>query len=497
MDMDPDPEVDDAELAEPYKGCVVVLQQGMDQLHKSKLERAGELFDIALVLTQGMTREQSDGLYPLTLCCLSLLKQKEGRADEFRRLCEQAMPLVDAIALGNQTVPFHNLMSNVLMELLEYRRAIPFCEQAIQLILEWNNPLSIAELLAREGRCYSACGLTGHAVVPLRAALKILRNYPGDPRLSAVLTSLGNALRKSAPKEAEGLYLEAAEIYAAKAQFESAAPSWVNLGILCSEQRRHAESLAYYEKALRVRKQSPGTPPARMGSLLNNMANCYRRMGDFAEALRRVDEAIGLLKPADGSTLASAYGTRGQILQDAGRDAEAVEWLQKSRAERESASSPDLNAMGENLEREITALRRLGREQDAAVAEDRLAAVKAAKEQTPEARVDLSRLTAEAEGAVQIELPFGSRSGSRYGLRDAEIVAEQISGILEGRDAGSYGGRVLIPESTTLMFYGPDAEVLFEAMEQYLRDHLTCAGAIAAIRQGGKVREVVIPQVLN
>jgi hypothetical protein len=105
-------------------------------------------------------------------------------------------------------------------------------------------------------------------------------------------------------------------------------------------------------------------------------------------------------------------------------------------------------------------------------------------------------LTAQAEGAVQIELAFGSRGG-RYGISDAETVAEQIAAILESKKAGDYGGRVVIPESMTLMFYGPDGEAMFEAIEQYLNDHLICAGAIVAVRQGTKLREIVIPQVLN
>jgi tetratricopeptide (TPR) repeat protein len=488
----------DPELAIDYYGnCLAAIQEGMAALARSNLEAATQLFNLALQLTQAAAREQADSLLPLTLCSMSLLVQREGRSEEATKLRERAIPLVDAISVVNQTVPFHNLMSNVLMGFHEYRRAIPFCEQAVQLVLERNEPLAIAELLSREGRCYTQCGLKEHAAVLLRAALKIFRNYPGDPRLSSVLISLANALRKSAPQEAEQLYQESADIHLAKAQIESATTAWVNLGILCSEQGRHAESLAHYERALRVREQSPATPPVRIATLLNNMANCYRRMGNFTEALRLVDRAIGILKPEDGPTIASAYGTRGQILHDAERDAEAVEWLRKSYAERQRASSPDLEAIAENLEREIESLKRLGKLQDALVAEERLASTKAALKEAPGASVDLSALTAQAEGAVMIELAFGSRPGGRYGIRDAEIVAEQLAAILESQDTGHYGGRAVIPESTTLMFYGVDAEVMFQVMEQFLLDHCIFSGAIIAIRESDKLREVVIPQTLN
>lgn len=494
--MIPDPEFAPESAVDEYKACLFVIEKGRGEVTRSNLQRADQLFAVALQMTRQMTPEQANGLLPLSLCWLSVVKQKEGSAGEAAKLHERAMPLVDGVAVGEQTVPFHNLMSIVLMDLHEYKRAIPFCEQAIQLVVERNEPLAIVDLLSREGRCYASCGLKEDAAVLQRAALKILRGYPGDPRLASVLISLGNALRKSDPGEAERLYLEAAEFHVAKAQLESASTAWVNLGVLYSEQGRHAESLTHYEKALRVREQSPGTPPARIGLLLNNMANCQRRMGNFAEALRLADRAMGIIRPEDGSLLASAYGTRGQIHDDAKQDAEAVEWLQKSYAERERASSPNLDDMAENLVREIAALKRMSRGLDAKAAEERLARVYAAKKNAPDAKVDLAGLTARAEGAVQIELAFGSRGG-RYGIRDAETVTEQIGAILESKDAGAYGGRVVIPESTTLMFYGPDAEAMFEVMEQYLRDHLICAGAIVAVRQGSRVREVAIPQALN
>jgi tetratricopeptide (TPR) repeat protein len=480
-----------------YESCLVLIERGMTALSRSNLPAAEQIFTLVSRLLQDAPAEHAEALQALTLCCQSLLEQRQKHAAEAADLRTRAMPLVGAISLSGQTVPFHNMMLKVLIDLGEYRRAIPFCEQAIQLVSGWNEPIALSDLLSKEGLCYSRCGLKEHAVVPLRAALKILRSFPGEPRLPSVLISLGNALRKTVPTEAEKLYREAVDVYEAKAQMESATTAWVNLGILCSEQGRHAESLGYYERALRIRESSPATPPARIGSLLNNMANCYRRMGKIEEALQLVDRALGILKPEDGSLLASAYGTRGQILHEAKRDAEGVEWLQKSYAEREKTSSPDLEAIVENLEIEIASLQRLGRTQEAHDAEQRLADAMAARAQTPQVDLDLSSLKVESAGAVLVELAFGSRLGSRYGIDDAEIVAGQLAEILAAEDIGSYQGRVVIPESTTLIFQGADGEAMFQQMEQYLADHTICAGATVAIRQGSKLREVVISQLLN
>ena len=88
---------------------------------------------------------------------------------------------------------------------------------------------------------------------------------------------------------------------------------------------------------------------------MNNIANCHRRSCDFEEALRLIDQAIEMLKPENTSKIASAYGTKGQILLDAGNDAEAVEWFRRSYAERQKEPNPNYDLVIENLGYEIAA----------------------------------------------------------------------------------------------------------------------------------------------
>jgi tetratricopeptide (TPR) repeat protein len=232
-----------------------------------------------------------------------------------------------------------------LMTRKQYRLAIPHCEQAIQLLSEQDEPLAMVDMLWRAGQCYNRIGLRDRAAVRLRDALKILRDYPDDSHLPSVLLDLGNAIRKEDPGEAERCYKEAAEIHLAMKQPESASQAWVNLGIMCSEQGRFEESLEHYENALKVRERSTSTSPFRMGGLLNNMANCYRRMGDFAEAHKLADRAGKLLASEGGSALAAAFGTRGLIYFDAGSYAEAVEWRKPGKGDR-GAQAARQNARG-------------------------------------------------------------------------------------------------------------------------------------------------------
>jgi tetratricopeptide (TPR) repeat protein len=475
------------------------LFQSIEAQHRGNLPTANKLIEIALRLADGMPADEADGFRALGLCSRTLLRKKEDRPDDAAKEREEAMALVDRVSKTDlpQKKIFPELISALLMDLHEYRRAIPFYERAVQHKLEANDPIGVADKLSRQGRCYSLCGLKDQAAIPFRAALKILRNYPEGPSLPDVLIGLGNALRKSSPSEAEELYKEVANIHLAKAHLESATSAWVNLGVLYAEQGRNSEALGYYQKALEVREKSPGTSPILVAMLLNNIANCYRRSRDFEEALRLIDRAIEMLNLEKTPKIASAYGSKGQIFHDAGNDAEAVEWLRRSYAERQKQPSPDYELILENLGYEIASLKRLGRTEDAAETEARMAIAREAMKSFSCADVDVSTLTAEPAGAVLIELAFGPRPGGRYGTRDAEAALEQIFAIPSVAKLGESGGRVATPESTTLIFYGENAQAMFEAMEQFLSDHLIFAGAVVSIRQGKNVRQVVIPAVVN
>lgn len=480
--------------------CLAIIHQGLREMERSNLAIAEQLFAGALAVAHTLPPEDAVCCFPLVTAALCLLRTRQGNPDEAKKLRGVVMLTLDKAVTPVEDLIFPQLMANVLNDLHEYQRAIPYYEQAAQSLAERDDPLNVARNLLNAGKCYCRSGLHDHAAVPLRAAVRIYREHPGDPYLTDALLNLGIALAKNSPAEAEAAYQEAAAIHEAKLQLESAAPAWVNLGILCSRQDRHAESLAWYQKALRVREQSPGTPPERLGSLLNNMANCHRRAGNFAQAHQALDRALTLLGPEHGSLLASAYGTRGLIFSDEQRDTEAVEWLERAIAQHQKMPSPNLESIAINLEAEAVSLRRLQRLEAAAAVDARLAATRAAQ-QAPKTtidlsgldRVDLSERTSRSSGAVLIELNWSTRPGSRFTAQDAANFAERLSAAAEADDTGFYAGRVSIPESTTLMFYGEDAEALYRALRPVLDDYLIAEGARIAIRQGSQFREVSLP----
>ncbi len=483
--MSPDPEK-----------CLVLIQQGAAATQAGNLAKAEVLFRMAAQEVRPMPPGEAFDFGLLVQCHVSWLRQRLGQVEESRKLRETAMTMLDERQDRMEQVTFQGQMARVLIQLREYRRAIPFCERAILREMESSDPTATARMLTRAAQCYGLLGLTDHSAIPARAALKILRDYPGDPRLPDVLITLGNALRKTSPPEAESLYREAALLHEGKGHLESATTAWNNLGALCAEQGRCTEALEFYERALDVREKIPSTPLARIGSLLNNIANCHRRMGNYGKAHELLDRAIQMLKLesyAGVSGLASAYGTRGLVLRDEGRDEEAVAFFELSYAERQKAPSPNLESMKENLEEEIAVLKKLGRREEQVVAEGRLAEAIDAKSGIPAVERNLSSHISQVAGSVLVEIGVGSRPGGRFNRQDLARVTIDLSDAVKECDAGFCAGTVTIPESTTLMFYGEDAELLYRAMEPALSGEPICEGALVTMRQGKDAREVVLP----
>ena len=425
----------------------------------------------------------------LHLCRVEDRLEKKGEAERSR---QEAIATFDVAGESGSKLNIQDRLADVLIEFGEYRRAIRACERAFALSKGSGAPL--AERLWRAGRTYLRAGFKQHAEEPLRKSLEFFRAIPADPHTPVILIDLGNALRGSNAAEAEKSYGEAAAIWESKGAHGQASTAWVNLGIVCGEQGRLDESLAWYEKARRVRQADATTPRARLGSLSNNIANLHRRMKNFEAAAREAERAIGLL---DGDpVLAEAYGTYGLILRDQGLDEASLEWFRKSRAEHGRQPSPDISQLSEVLANEAAALARLGRHQEAGALEQELAALRGdappieKHEVTPVAKKVAP--AGEAAGEVLIELDGLHLPESVYAECDVATLENRLEEALIEGELGELDGHETGPENTTLFLYGADAEALFRAVEPVLRDYPLCRGARVTIRQHGEERRVVL-----
>jgi tetratricopeptide (TPR) repeat protein len=478
---------------ELWEDAVGVVSHGVKAIDAGKFLEAGVSLTVALGLAHRAPEEESRYLIPLVFLNKSLLCLKQRKNDDSTKLREKGTALLEACRDHTASQQVQRPLANALYKLGDYHRAAGFLELAIGPSEEETDPFIMAEMLHKLGACYNQMGLKDQATVPLRAALAIYEANPQDPRIPGTLVNLGNSLRKSSPPEAETYYKRAAELHVAQLQYETACPAWVNLGVLCSEQGRQAEALDYYRRVLRVREQTPGMAPDRIAGVLNNMANCLRRMGSFAEANAAVDRALKL-HSANDATLPNAYGTKALIYMESGEDEKGVEWMRKALAAREKQPSPDHDLTVEDLEAEIAALKRLGRDKEVAIAEEKLASVHAKVRSMRGVGDKLGAMKTQMEGAVFLELPFGNSSIRSEGRRSKTFLADMLSEEVRANGVGYYGGWVVVPENTTLFFYGPDAERLYQVLEPSFRNEPACAGARVQIRQGSMHREVVMPR---
>lgn len=359
--LDPDTNPD------PAAHCLMIVGAVAHLIKEGNVAMAEGSLRAARNLEPQMSGAEAAGMKPLLLLHESLLCRRQKNPEEARRLHGEAVQMLERLTPAQTSAGYYELMARALTTLEDARHAIPYWEQALNRGDAGMDAVARAEMLLALGRCYLNAGLRDHAAIPLRPAVKILRQAAGDPRLPEALMALGSALTKSCPDEAEALYRESADLHTSRMKMESATVPWTNLGVLLSERGRHAEAAEIYERVLRIREQARGLPPARLASVLNNMAGNYRRMEKFREAHAAIDRAIEILTPGD-KTLASALGTRGMIDLDEGRDQEAAQSLRAAIEEFRRQTSPNLTTMADDLERLMRVLTRLGKEREAEAA---------------------------------------------------------------------------------------------------------------------------------
>lgn len=469
---------------------IKVIAQAVDATQRGQLDMAEKGFSSLERIADSEPSTLLRHVKPLALLGLALVRSRQRDPDKSRVLREQAVAIIDDDCKNIPLATFHYFMALEFFRLLDYRNALPFWEIALQHARPDMDPMLVAEMLQKLGECYSRMGLGDYAAIPLRAALKILHKCPEHPWRPATLITLGNALRKTHPAEAEASFREAAEIYAGKLQYQSAAPAWVNLGILCAEQGRFEESLEFYTRVLRVRENDASTTPDRIALLHNNIAGCYRRWKKFDEALASVDRSINLF-PASDPQRAYAYSTKAMTLRDAGRDDEAVTWFRTAIAERKKQASPSFEACLDDLQGLIDALKRLDRASEVPPVEEELAQVRRQRDSIQSSQTGADRAEFSG-GSVLIEIPNTNDADPRTREQIRDLVYS-LAGALAEADIGRISGHITSPETRTLIFTGGDAERLFGFLSPHLSVDPFFSGAHIVIRQADHSRELLLP----
>jgi tetratricopeptide (TPR) repeat protein len=484
--------VDTAEIQALLKLDILikVVAQAVDATQRGQVEMAEKGFASLNRIAEAEGATLLRHVKPLALLGLGLIRTKQGDQEQARLFREQAVAAIDEDCKNVPLATFHYFMALELYRLQDYRNALTFWELALQHAKPEMDPMLAAEMLQKMGECYSRMGLGEYAAIPLRAALKILDKVPEHPWRSATLLTLGNAVRKTRPAEAEACFREAAEMHAAKLEYQSAAPAWVNLGILCAEQGRYDESLEFYGKVLRVRENNAATPPERIALLHNNIAGCYRRMKRFDQALASVDRSIALF-PASDPQRAYAYSTKAMTLRDAGRDEEAVTWFRNAIAERNKQASPSFEAALDDLQGLIDALKRLGRDGEVPPVTEELERLRQDRDSVQAAQAGGDGAEFKG-GSILVEVPNAGNADPRTREEIRDLVYSLAGSVAES-GLGRIGGHITSPETRTLIFTGEDAERLFDFLSTRLSTDPFFSGAHIVVRQGERSRETVLP----
>src|SRR4029077_4195577 len=92
------------------------------------------------------------------------------------------------------------------------------------------------------------------------------------------------------------------------------------------------------------------------------------------------------------------------------------------------------------------------------------------------------------EGAVFLEVDLGLREVSAYS--SIARLGVNLGSELEALGLGRFGGMVRIPELSTLIFYGPNADAIYCALEPLLESGPGSQVARVVIRQGVEQRVI-------
>jgi tetratricopeptide (TPR) repeat protein len=463
--------------------CAAALEVGLPEARRGNPKMIG-VFDAILVQLETRDDPEAGEMKVAAHFAASRCHAACGQGGAMAKRAAKAMALLKRLGEPSRTLQSVDVIADALMDRNEYRRALPYCQQAVALTRR--SPELVRGRLWRAGRCLVRIGHSAEAADVLREAIGLLRGSGDDLVLAYALLDLGNACLQGEPDAAGSAMREAGEIFVAKDRVNQAATAWLNLGVLASRANRLDEALSWYGKAREARERDPNTTTSQRGNLHNNVANVYRRQGDFARARAEADRAIEILTPVGGEFLAHALGTQGEIRRDAGEPEAALEWFVRARVLIEALPNGNIEKLAEKLRNEADMLSALGRNAEADPLHARAAALLQTKA-PPTPRVPPRSAKRKGKGVVLVTLDGVGLPKEIYAKWDLHSLETRLERRLEETEAGELDGHERGPKTVQLFFYGTDARALFEAIRPILTDYPLCQGAEIELRHGRKV----------
>ena len=158
---------------------IKIVAQGVDAIARGQLPVAERCFASVRKVSEG--NQELAPILPVAVFGQSLLEMKRGHHAEAKATREQGLALLDDSCRAIPLPLYHYFAALLLQRQQAYKDALPFWELALHFAREDTSLLLVAEMLHEIGEAYCHIGLTDHAAIPLRAALKILEKTPEHP----------------------------------------------------------------------------------------------------------------------------------------------------------------------------------------------------------------------------------------------------------------------------------------------------------------------------
>ena len=260
--------------------------------------------------------------------CLDLLgsvqdNHGKGNAEEAIKLFR------DALEVQKKVLPFQAI---ILTQ--RYRRLA----QALAKV----DPVEARTLFIRaldlaEKRLGTSAPVTAECLLDL-GKFQVISGMQGGPSIPEGERDAGIASLERAVDIHREVNGETSEEVARALQFAASA---------CQEAGDLEKSVAYYERALKVRERQVGGNATDLATLLMGLAESHTMMGNDVPAMELLQQAVGKLANA-GEPLAVALETLGEVYSVVNRFEEAVSCFRKARAIWEKDPIPHQDALQAN-----------------------------------------------------------------------------------------------------------------------------------------------------
>ena len=242
---------------------------------------------------------------------------------------------------GGITSAAKRSLARAYMAYGNYDKALPLAEQALYMeIVKGDNEEQLAWCYGDIAYIYKNTGHLEKAATACKESLRLQRvaYFDTHPYIAYTLKTLSGIRREQRDLRAAKDTLDEAisiMLETNKVDSQTMAPYYVEYAKIYASDGDYEQSLAYYNKSMKLINGSYGKQHLYTAKVMNGLAELHVWRGEYDEASRVVSAAISIQEDIYGSEhhlLAPAWLIQASIHQGQGRDIQAAMLMQKAMA---------------------------------------------------------------------------------------------------------------------------------------------------------------------